>query len=76
VLLSITPQGVTLPGAGRPDASAGPAAESARLRRELEEHARDVEEFVRNQRFNSLVTRVLADLNRPDPTAPPLRLRK
>src|SRR5688500_741126 len=72
VVLSITPEGVTVPG--RVDVN--PAAESARLRRELEQHAKDVEEFVRAQRFNSLVTRVLADLNRPDPSAPPLRIRK
>ena len=74
VVLSITPDGITLPG--RAPAEENPAAESARLRRELEQHARDVEEFVRAQRFNSLVTRVLSDLNRPDPGAPPMRLRK
>ena len=80
VLLSITPQGVTLPG-GLPATTTNPSSEAARLRRQLEEHARDVEEFVRNQRFNSIVTKVLADLDRHHPTpaavtGPVLRLRR
>jgi len=67
VLLSISPQGVTLPE------GVGASSETARLRRELEAHARDVEHFVRAKRFEAIVTRVLADIERRD--APPLRLR-
>src|SRR5688572_9573544 len=69
VLLSISPQGVTLPeGVGASSEAA------ARLRRELEAHARDVEDFVRAKRFEAIVTRVLADLQ-PRRDAPRLRLR-
>ena len=68
VLLSISPQGVTLPEGD------GASTETARLRQELEAHARDVEDFVRAKRFEAIVTRVLADIERRD--APPtLRLR-
>ena len=67
VLLSITPDGASVPGGG---------GESAEIRRQLEQHARDVEEYVRAQRFNAIVNRVLADVERPDPTAPPLRIRR
>jgi hypothetical protein len=65
VLLSISPDGVTLPS--------GESSEAARIRRELENHARDVEHFVRARRFEAIVTRVLADIQRPD--APMLRIR-
>ena len=68
VLLSISPQGVTLPE------GVGASSETARLRRELEAHARDVEDFVRAKRFEAIVTRVLADLQ-PRRDAPRLRLR-
>jgi hypothetical protein len=68
VLLSISPQGVTVPG------GPGPSGDAARLRGELERHARDVEEFVRARRFEAIVTRVLADIERPGPGAPRLRL--
>ena len=67
ILLSITPEGASVPGGG---------GESAEIRRQLEQHARDVEEYVRAQRFNAIVNRVLADVERRDPTAPVLRLRK
>ena len=64
VLLSISPDGVTLPS--------GESSEAARIRRELEGHARDVEQFVRARRFEAIVSRVLADLQRPD--GPPMRI--
>jgi hypothetical protein len=69
IVLSITPDGATLP-------DGADLAQAAQLRRQLDQHARDVEEFVRAQRFNAIVTRVLADVKRPDPGAPPLRLRR
>jgi hypothetical protein len=70
VVLSITPQGATVPGGMD-------LSETARLRRELEEHARDVEHYMRAQRLNAIVTRVLADIERPESTAPPpLRLHR
>jgi hypothetical protein len=67
IVLSITPEGASVPGG---------SGESAEIRRQLEQHARDVEEYVRAQRFNAIVNRVLADVERRDPTAPVLRLRK
>jgi hypothetical protein len=68
VLLSISPEGVRLPN------QPSPSTDAARLRRDLERHAQDVEEFVRAKRFEAIVTRVLADVERPE--APPLRIRQ